>query len=280
MKTFLLIASLLAADPASEMEYGTCVDLTAGISEMLGQSVEGIGGYCPINGKCTLQTLTVGAGGVVFSSTCSLTYSAGVVTMTNCSLAVGGAGQVIQSQGNGMTAFNTSAGGMTSTLGYRAVGVATGSLPACGAGNAGTLQYNTSSNNLVLCDGTNFVNAGRGHYSLSGVANNAAVHGAYDVASIPLNHYVPVGTAVNLGTVVTTAGATGGTYTFGIWDASQSAWLAQSSTISCTQAAQTVGTSTVTSALGSTVAGDQYRLRVDFTSCTGTDPILNVTAAF
>jgi hypothetical protein len=177
-----LVAMLSLAQVSSPIGDGVCVTFTAALDssarELVGQSVEGIGGYCSLTG-CRMSGRVTGAASVngafyvpdpvntsnyaifidrVTSATKAAICLSGTLSTGACLNSISVDGTTVATFSGPISASaltaTTTVNGATSTMTgfYRSVGVATGSLPTCNAGAAGSLEYDTTLKRAAICD--------------------------------------------------------------------------------------------------------------------------------
>lgn len=180
-----LVVMLQLAQVSSPIGDGVCVTFTTALDstarELVGESVEGIGGYCSLTGCRLTGTLTMGVGATGTGTGGSTLKTSGFNYATNgwfigdpagslngmrleaglLNFYVGGG---IRCQVDGSSRWNCPTTGITSgadllattfvqaTTYVRSVGVATGSLPTCNAGAAGSCEYDTTVSRWACCD--------------------------------------------------------------------------------------------------------------------------------
>lgn len=299
---FMLASAVsVAEDFSSEIGDGVCITVTGAIDPdaMVSEMVEGVGGYCSLSG-CTMTgqlrvvqtgtdivpnlrigpTTTGGNPSIQFvpskmcfnssgsSCTASLNWSPNTLTLAN------------NVAGLNFTLF----GNFGFNKEIQLAGVATGSLPTCNAGEAGAIQYDTTTATFKGCNGTApFVSfasnvSGTGT-CFSGVDTvGGAIHGTLIIGEIPVRAAVASGSTMVIGAVHTIGGTVGGTYAINVIDATGSVTIASRTGIACTGTGTTTSVSVTT--LAALAATDQLFIQIDTTGCTGNNPVLNVNVCF
>lgn len=198
---------LLLAQVSSPMGEGVCLPMFAAVGSSergeVMELLEGVGAYCSLSG-CRLtgplkiavngNTLRLGVGSTAARTICfdaescaqTLTYSSvgGFVFSSGIQTGyVTAIGSITSASGGHITSAD-----YTSTATYfKSTGVATGSLPTCNAGQAGSLEWDTTRLEWARCNGATWsrvfttqtsIPFTSSHYCGTGVCSNSTAFGS------------------------------------------------------------------------------------------------------
>lgn len=238
--------------------------LASSISIFGGSGGKSGGGNAASNGAAV--AIVGGSGG-----TDTVNYGAGT----------GGALSLKSGPGGTAGSGSGASGGIVTLDTGAATGVAGAAALNIGTTNAGTVTIGRSGQSVLLpgtvqVDGSLVATAGNGQAGGSmsaSITGLASFHGSTILTKRVLAHPIVASTAT-ITSVVTVAGATGGTYDMLLVDSVGPTTICTKTGISCISS---VGVSAAGScSLPATAAGDILTLQVDTTNCTGTDPALAV----
>ena len=153
----------------------------------------------------------------------------------------------------------------------RSVGVATGSLPACGATTAGGLFYDTTTLTVKRCNATAWHTVGEHPSFLSGYQPVVATGAAIVISGTRMTS---AATLTRLGLNNTIAGTGGGNYTASVRNVTTATTLCTKTNACSSGPGMTSGACT-----GDFAVSDDVELRVDTSTCT-TGPAFNIVAEF
>jgi len=110
--------------------------------------------------------------------------------------------------------------------------------------------------------------------TISGYSNNTSTHGVLTINGRRAKHTIPTGTVSRVSATIQTVGTTGGTFVETLFDVTSTQTIFTRTGISCTLSA---GVTSADSTSSQPVAiGDDLELRIDASSCTGNNPIMNL----
>lgn len=227
-------------------------------------------------------TLKSGTGGVAGSGSGA---SGGVVTLdTGAATGAAGAAAINIGTTNGGTVTIGRSGQIVLAPGVlRLSGVATGSLPACSGGSAGSFDYDTTLNQAVYCNGTSWqYTAGTtnvAHGSMAGVNRPSFSNSTDTVAHTNSGPVVlPIGTVFAYGFQALVVGGGAGSYTYSIFDEDASTTIATWSGQVCNALGS--GQAGTATSVASVPANHHLSIRIIGGACTSTNPQVTADATW
>lgn len=208
------------------------------------------------------------------------------------SLGTGGTAWMDMAAGSNVITFNSaqltlnSASSITNAAPYTSTQVA-GSNALAVTVNGARIDFGAGTNDYATSDGTNVNFAapltsqtnpvatsvnGQAGQNISGYHNptDFVGHGIHVINGNRLTQYpIPSGRSARVGVTITKVGTVGGTFDVLLWDVTAGAPVCSRTGISCIAS---VGTTSASCTTDPAAIGDDLELRMDTTSCTGTDP--------